>query len=71
MLLGKCRGYAPHDDDRHDQARSGELVDAATPDTRRVSADLVIGLSLIGVAVLGKLLWVITDGGVLAVFGAR
>ncbi len=56
---------------RPDTAASRERVDAATPGTRRVSADLVIGLTLLGVAILGKLLWVITDGGILAVFGAR
>jgi hypothetical protein len=56
---------------RPDKAASGKVAGAVTPGTRRVSADLVIGLSLLGVAILGKLLWVITDGGILAVFGAR
>ena len=56
---------------RPDKPASRELAGAATPGTRRVSADLVIGLSLLGVAILGKLLWVITDGGILAVVGAR
>jgi hypothetical protein len=56
---------------RNDESGSRELVDAATPPTRRVSADLVIGLSLLGVAILGKLLLAVTDGGILAALGAR
>ncbi len=64
-------GMSPTTVTRNDTPVSGDLVDAATPGARRVSADLAIGLSLLGVAILGKLLWVVTDGGLLAVFGAR
>jgi hypothetical protein len=56
---------------RRDKPASREIAGAVTPGTRRVSADLVIGLTLLGVAILGKLLWVVTDGGILAVVGAR
>lgn len=42
-----------------------------TPRNRRVSADIAIGLGLLGVATLGKLLWTVSDGGILAAFGAR
>jgi hypothetical protein len=64
-------GMSPTTMPRPDKAASREIAGAATPGTRHVSADLVIGLSLLGVAILGKLLWVITDGGILAVVGAR
>jgi hypothetical protein len=64
-------GMHPTTMTRADESSSRELVGAAHPGTRRVSADLAIGLTLLGVAILGKLLWVVTDGGVLAVVGAR
>jgi hypothetical protein len=56
---------------RKNESAARELAGATTPGARRVSADVLIGLSLLGVAILGKLLWVVTDGGILAVFGAR
>jgi len=64
-------GMHPTTMTRNDESSSPELVGAATPGARRMSADLAIGLGLLGVAILGKLMWVVTDGGVLAVVGAR
>ena len=42
-----------------------------TPVTRRVSADLAIGLTLLGVVIVSRLLWAITDGSILTALGAR
>jgi hypothetical protein len=38
---------------------------------RRVSSDARVGLGLLGVAIVGKLVWTLSDGGILAVVGAR
>lgn len=43
----------------------------STPVTRRVSADLALGLSLLGVVIVGRLLWALTDGSILSALGAR
>jgi hypothetical protein len=43
----------------------------ATPVTRRVSADLTLGLTLLGVVIVGRLLWAVTDGSILTALGAR
>lgn len=48
-----------------------QLVDQPTPATRRISADLALGLTLLGVVLAGKLLWAISDGSMLAALGAR
>jgi len=43
----------------------------ATPTTRRISADLMIGLSLLGVVIVGRLLWALSDGSILTAIGTR
>lgn len=43
----------------------------STPVTRRVSADLALGLTLLGVVIVGRLLWAVTDGSILTALGAR
>lgn len=43
----------------------------ATPATRRVSPDLAIGLTLLGVVIAGRLLWALSDGSLLTALGAR
>ena len=43
----------------------------AAPTTRRVSADLALGLTLLGVVIVGRLLWALTDGSLLTALGAR
>jgi hypothetical protein len=43
----------------------------ATPVTRSVSTDLVIGLTLLGVVIVGRLLWALSDGSILSAIGAR
>jgi hypothetical protein len=43
----------------------------ATPTTRRVSADLTIGLVLLGSVIVGRLLWALTDGSFLTALGTR
>lgn len=42
-----------------------------TPATRRVSTDLVIGLSLLGAVIAGRLLWALSDGSILTAIGTR
>ena len=42
-----------------------------TPAPRRVSTDLVIGLALLGVVIVGRLLWALSDGSILSAIGAR
>jgi hypothetical protein len=39
--------------------------------TRHVSADLALGLALLGVVIVGRLLWAATDGSLLTALGAR
>ena len=56
---------------RNDELRAPEHVERPTPATRRVSADLAIGLTLLGVVIAGRLLWAVTDGSLLAALGAR
>jgi hypothetical protein len=46
-------------------------ADETSTPHHRVSADVVLGLSLLGVAILGKMLWTLSDGGLLAALGAR
>ena len=46
-------------------------LDRPTPATRRMSADLAIGLTLLGVVIVGRLLWAITDGSILTALGTR
>lgn len=48
-----------------------QLVDEPTRPVRRMSADLAIGLTLLGVVIVGKLLWALSDGSMLAALGAR
>ena len=43
----------------------------AAPTTRHTSADLKIGLILLGSVIGGRLLWAATDGGFLAAVGLR
>ena len=43
----------------------------STPATRRMSADLTLGLTLLGVVIVGRLLWAVTDGSILTALGAR
>jgi hypothetical protein len=42
-----------------------------TPTTRRISTDLALGLVLLGGVIVGRLLWAVTDGSLLAAIGAR
>ncbi|WP_162891346.1 hypothetical protein [Aeromicrobium sp. A1-2] len=48
-------------------------IPATTPTAtkRHISADVLIGVGLIGSAVVGKLAWSVSDGGLLAALGAR
>ena len=39
--------------------------------TRRVSADLAAGLTILGVVIVGRLLWALTDGSILTALGTR
>jgi hypothetical protein len=48
-----------------------QLVERPTPVTRHVSADLALGLALLGVVIVGRLLWAATDGSLLTALGAR
>lgn len=43
----------------------------STPVWRRLSTDLTIGLGLLGVVVVGKLGWALSDGSFVAALGAR
>lgn len=60
-------GMHPTTMSRTDEQRA----DQPTPVTRRISADLALGLTLLGVVIAGKLLWAISDGSILAALGAR
>jgi hypothetical protein len=53
-----------------DQARA-EITDVRPAATRRVSADLKIGLAVLGVVVGGRLLWALSDGSLVAAITAR
>jgi hypothetical protein len=46
-------------------------TDETPTSPHRVRADVVLGLSLLGVAILGRMLWTLSDGGLLAALGAR
>lgn len=50
---------------------SPEPIDTSAPVTRRVSADLALGLTLLGLVIAGKLLWAVSDGSFLAAIGTR
>jgi hypothetical protein len=56
---------------RTDEQRPAELVEGPTPVTHRVSPDLLLGLTLLGAVIVGKLLWAVSDGGLLSALGAR
>ena len=45
--------------------------DQSAPATGHMSTDLLIAVGLIGVAVVGKLAWSVSDGSLLAALGAR
>jgi hypothetical protein len=56
---------------RNDEQQAAQLVDRPTPVTRRVSADLALGLTLLGGVIAGRLLWALTDGSILTALGTR
>lgn len=51
--------------------RPVSTTEPSTPLRRRLSADLAIGLGLLGVVVVGKLAWALSDGSFVAALGAR
>lgn len=56
---------------RTDEQQAHELVDRPTPAIRRISTDLALGLTLLGVVIAGRLLWALSDGSILTALGAR
>ncbi|MGA8988402.1 hypothetical protein [Aeromicrobium sp.] len=46
-------------------------TEPANPTTTHVRADLLIGVGLLGVAIVGKVAWSLSDGGLLAALSAR
>jgi hypothetical protein len=64
-------GMHPTTMTRNDEQRAAELVDRPAPATRRVSADLALGLTLLGGVIVGRLLWAVTDGSILTALGTR
>lgn len=41
----------------------------SAPPGRRVSTDLVLGIGLLGIAIIGRLLWTVSDVGILGAIG--
>ncbi|AXT86237.1 hypothetical protein C6I20_14300 [Aeromicrobium sp. A1-2] len=62
-------GSCGHPEIMNDPANIPATTPTATK--RHISADVLIGVGLIGSAVVGKLAWSVSDGGLLAALGAR
>ncbi|MEV7398318.1 hypothetical protein [Aeromicrobium sp. NPDC092404] len=54
-----------------DQRGVSTIAEQPSPASRRISADLALGLALLGAVIVGRLLWAATDGSLLVAIGAR